>query len=323
MPKSVSQSTPGQLTRGWDDALYKASRHSPHALPDPGRTVNNQEDVRYSSSKSLPNSSHLFLFEQAFSDTIWNTPTGWWHRRMVTCLLKEMGPHLLFWLGPWVGLKVSPVGGLQGLFEGKLGGSGGPIPPGAGQIPSECWPWTKSTTGGEERGGGTVATVVGVSGGGFLGGERLAAGLLLGAPVSGALKSLELRIRLKTRSPWVEKWVPSLYKRISFPKKVAHESIYRMLWVLPRDSRRRLTHRAQVLCCLSSSLVTSLAAHCRGPLLYPAFQGAHSLIYALQEVDNLLGRTTCSCPRVRSSLLQTTQNICQITHQKQWLIMLC
>ena len=89
-----------------------------------------------------------------------------------------------------------------------------------------------------------MATLVGASGGGFLGGARLAVTPLLGGPASRALgsalpgpqelnntglKSLLFRSRAKTRAPWLEKWVPSLWKRLSFLKKVAHGSINRML----------------------------------------------------------------------------------------------
>ena len=97
--------------------------------------------------------------------------------------------HLLFWLGPWVGLTDSPIGGLRGLFEGPLGGSGEPDPPGARELPSMCGLWTRSITKGGWLGGGTVSTLVGASGGDFLGGARLAVTPLLGGPASGALSS--------------------------------------------------------------------------------------------------------------------------------------
>ena len=85
---------------------------------------------------------------------------------------------------------------------------------------------------------------MGASGGGFLGGARLVVPPLLGGPASGALgsalprpqdldatslKSLLFRSRAKTRAPWLEKWVSSLWIRLSFLKKVAHGSINRML----------------------------------------------------------------------------------------------
>ena len=60
--------------------------------------------------------------------------------------------------------------------------------------------------------------------------------------VATGLKTLEFRSRAKMRAPWLEKWVRSLWKRLSFPKKVAHASINLMLWVLQRDSRRRSEH---------------------------------------------------------------------------------
>ena len=70
--------------------------------------------------------------------------------------------HILFWLGPWVGLTDSLVGGLRGLFEGPLGGSGEPDPPGAKELPSKCGLWTRSITCGGGLGRSTVATLVGV-----------------------------------------------------------------------------------------------------------------------------------------------------------------
>ena len=73
-------------------ALHKSSRHSPHALPDPGGTASNQEDdllhqspcmLAVSTQVSVMlmispgdvkvmawNSSHLFFIERAFSITM-------------------------------------------------------------------------------------------------------------------------------------------------------------------------------------------------------------------------------------------------------------
>ena len=58
----------------------------------------------------------------------------------------------------------------------------------ARQLPSMCGLWTRSITDGGGLGGGTVATLVGASGGGFLGGARLAVTPLLGGPASGAYR---------------------------------------------------------------------------------------------------------------------------------------
>ena len=85
-----------------------------------------------------------------------------------------------------------------------------------------------------------MATLVGASGGGFLGGAHLAVTSLFRAPTGVALgpalpgpqdldatglKNLEFRSRAKTRALCLDKWVPSLWKRLSFLRKVAHGSI--------------------------------------------------------------------------------------------------
>ena len=77
-----------------------------------------------------------------------------------------------------------------------------------------------------------MATLVGASGGGFLGGARLAVTPLLGGPASGALgsalpgpqdldatglNSLLFRSRAKTRAPWLEKWGTISLEEVNSP----------------------------------------------------------------------------------------------------------
>ena len=152
--------------------------------------------------------------------------------------------HLLFWLGPWVGLRESPVGGLRGLFKGPLWWSGEPDP----QEPENCPPNAGSGLGPLPAEGDWEEAQWRpkweLQVGDFFGGARFAVTPLFGAPAGVALgpahsgpknfdaaglKNLEFRSRAKTRVPWLEKWVPSLWKILSFLKKVAHESINPML----------------------------------------------------------------------------------------------
>ena len=145
---------------------------------------------------------------------------------MVTRFPKGMGPALVWLIIISTTILVAPPLLTRALSRTHrfsnwraarpLRGSTGSVrrarPPGARELPSKCGLWIRSITCGGGLGGGTVATLVGASGGGFLGGARLAVTPLLGGPAGGALgsalpepqnldatglKSLEFRSRAK------------------------------------------------------------------------------------------------------------------------------
>ena len=131
---------------------------------------------------------------------------------------------------------------------------------GARYFSSEWWPWTRISTG---RGEWGLAEDSGDWSESFWWGlpwrSQLPATPLLGAPASGALgpdfpgpwdlaatgsKSLEFWSHAITRVQWLEKRVQSIWKRLSFRKKVDYGLINLKLWVVHKDYKRRLTPRA-------------------------------------------------------------------------------